>query len=72
MAEFAIIINGVVDNYIVADTLEIAKAVSSTDALVIPYSKSEPFGPHIGYAYDEINGFEQPPVSKPEEPLSPK
>ena len=72
MAEFAIVIDGVVDNYIVADDLETAKSVSAPNALVVPYSKSEPFGPHIGHKYDETNGFEQPTITQPEKPLSPK
>lgn len=72
MAEFAVIINGVVDNYIVADDLDTAKSVSAPEALVVPYSKHEPFGPHIGYKYDENTGFEQPPIAEPQKPLSPK
>ena len=66
MANFAVINGNIVENIIVADTKEIAESV--TGKLCVEYVNENPA--HIGFGWDETNGFEQPVVELPvsEEP----
>lgn len=58
MANFAVINSGKVSNIIVADTKEIAEEV--TGQLCVEYTDESPAS--IGFGWDEVTGFEQPPV----------
>lgn len=53
--KFAVIINGKVDNTIVADSLEIAE--TATGHTCVPYTEDNPA--HIGLSFDGTT-FEQP------------
>ena len=66
MSNFAVINGNIVENIIVADTKEIAESV--TGKLCVEYVNENPA--HIGFGWDETNGFEQPVVELPvsEEP----
>ena len=66
MTNFAVINSNIVENIIVADTKEIAESV--TGKLCVEYVNENPA--HIGFGWDETNGFEQPVVELPvsEEP----
>ena len=66
MTNFAVINSNIVENIIIADTKEIAESV--TGKLCVEYVNENPA--HIGFGWDETNGFEQPVVELPvsEEP----
>ena len=49
MANFAVIKDGIVDNVIVADTVEIAQTVTGLTCIEIPF---EPGAPGIGWSYN--------------------
>ena len=72
MAYFALVVDGIVDNIIVADTLEIAKAVGA-GATAVQYSYEDKKQPHIGLSWNNKDGFEQPePIVMPApEPIIP-
>jgi hypothetical protein len=55
MANYAVIVNNIVDNVIVADSVEIAE--EATGKTCIEYSDENPA--YIGYLYDG-NKFEKP------------
>ena len=58
MANFAVIQDGIVENIIVADNLEIAEA--ATGKTCVPYEQGNDTHAHIGLGYDPLTGFEQP------------
>ena len=61
MANYAVIIEGIVDNIIVAETKEIAESVTGQRCIIYdPNNK----GAHIGLKYDSQTGFEQPSISQ--------
>lgn len=60
MSNFAVINGNIVENIIVADTKEIAESV--TGKLCVEYVNENPA--HIGFKWDETNGFEQPVVEE--------
>ena len=61
MSNFAVINGDIVENIIVADTKEIAESV--TGKLCIEYADDNPA--HIGFKWDQANGFEQPIIEQP-------
>ena len=63
MSNFAVINGNIVENIIVADTKEIAESV--TGKLCVEYVNENPA--HIGFKWDETNGFEQPVFEQPQE-----
>jgi hypothetical protein len=71
MATFAIVKNnGIVDNIIVADSLEDAQSVSGEGFEAIEYTAEN--GAHIGLSYDKTTGvFEQPQILAVEEVVNP-
>ena len=56
MTNFAVIVNGIVNNVIVADTKEIAEEATQTTC--VEYTPESPA--HIGLKWTEKDGFEQP------------
>jgi len=61
MANFAVIIKGIVDNIIIADSKEIAESV--TGQTCVEYSPTPNSAAHIGLSYDPKTGlFEQPTI----------
>lgn len=65
MANYAVVINGVVDNVIIADSKEIAEQV--TGLICIEY-ENIPGAPGIGWTYDG-NKFVPPAVETPVEEI---
>jgi hypothetical protein len=63
MANYAVIQNGFISNIIVADTQEIAEAVTNLVCIKI---NNEPGDPGIGWSYDGTN-FTAPVIETPEE-----
>lgn len=61
MANFAVIKNSIVEDIIVADSLEIAQLLNP-DKDIVEFFPNNPA--HIGLSYID-NSFEQPPVSDP-------
>jgi hypothetical protein len=53
----AVIENGIVENIIVAESIEIAEGITGKEC--VEYSVED--NPHIGFGWDGIS-FEQPPV----------
>lgn len=56
MKSFALIENGIVVNLIVAESYEVADSLN--DLLVVEYTPENQA--YIGYAWDEVNGFDSP------------
>ena len=62
MSNFAVIINGIVDNIIIADSKETAESV--TGETCVEYTADPGVSAHIGLGYDVTTGkFEQPAIS---------
>jgi hypothetical protein len=66
MANFAVIVDGVVENIIIAETLEIASEV--TENICVEYTDESPA--HIGAKYNFETGFEQPIILIEAEPIA--
>lgn len=61
MANFAVVVNGIVENIIVADDLETAEIVTGKTCVASDETLDK--SAHIGLGYDATTGFEQPAIA---------